>query len=184
MQQIRGNATTKTFVYMYSGAKYMLGIAKESKDGQLYTCISALIFSAFMLEAYLNHLGRIKHPDWDKIERKYPKIKKFTRFAEEAGLTLSLNNRPYQSLVKLFTYRDSMAHGKTVTEEIYAEVESGLSISACIPRPEWQEFATVDTVEELLTDAIAIVRELHKASGYLDDPFGSGGSGLYVMSQT
>ena len=55
MARIRGNATTKTFVYMRTGARHMLELAKASRDGQLYTCVSSLVLSAFMLEAYLNH---------------------------------------------------------------------------------------------------------------------------------
>ena len=75
MARIRGNATTKTFVYMRTGARHMLELAKASREGQLYTCVSSLVLSAFMLEAYLNHLGRLKNPDWDAIERKYSKKK-------------------------------------------------------------------------------------------------------------
>lgn len=180
MGRIRGRSTTKTFVYMWIGARHMLGLAKESKEGQLYTCLSALVLSAFMLEAYLNHLGGLKHKDWDTRERKQSKTQKFHTFATEAGINENLTERPYKSLVTLFAYRDSMAHGKTVTEEIDAEVDIGSSISASIPRAEWQQFATLETVEELLTDAVAIIRQLHAASGYRDDPFGSGGGGLFV----
>lgn len=160
----------------------MLELAKASRDGQLYTCVSSLVLSAFMLEAYLNHLGRLKNPDWDAIERKYPKTTKYRMFAKEAGLSASLGDRPYLSLVTLFAYRDSMAHGRTVTEEIDAEMQIDSSISAAIPGAEWQQFATVAKAEELLTDAVFIVRELHAASGYRDDPFGSGGNGLYAIS--
>lgn len=162
----------------------MLSLAKTSRDGQLYTCVSALVLSAFMIEAYLNHLGRLKCPDWDSIERNYSKTKKFLKFAGEAQLIVSLNVRPYRSLETLFAYRDSMAHGRTVTEEVDAEVQSGLSISDSIPGAKWQEFATVETAEKLLTDAEVIIRELHKASGFADDPFLSGGGGLYALSPT
>ena len=182
MARIRGNATTKTFVHMWIGAGHMLELAKASRYGQLYTCVSSLVLSAFMLEAYLNHLGRLKNPDWDAIERKYPKTQKFQMFAREAGLNVALNDRPYLSLVPLFDYRDSMAHGKTVTEEIDAEIQIESSISAAIPGAEWQQFATVEKAEELLTDAVSIVRKLHAGSGYRDDPFGSGGGGLYAIS--
>ena len=162
----------------------MLSLAKASPDGRIYTCVSALVLSAFMIEAYLNHLGRVKRPDWDSVERKYPKTRKFLMFANEVGLTVSLSDRPYQSLATLFTYRDSMAHGRTITEEVDAEVQSGFSFSTAIPGAEWQEFATVETTEQLLIDAEAIIRELHKASGFSDDPFNSGGSGLYAISPT
>lgn len=169
---------------MWIGSRHMLRLAKTSRDGQLYTCVSALVLSAFMIEAYINHLGKLKESDWDRLERKLSKTKKFLKLAKDAGLTISLNDRPYQSLTKLFAYRDSMAHGKTVTEKIDTKVRSGFSISASIPGAEWQEFTTMEMTEQLLLDAENIIRELHKASGFTDDPFGSGGGGLYAISPT
>ena len=105
-------------------------------------------------------------------------------FAEKAGLNITLSDRPYRSLVTLFDYRDSMAHGRTVTEDIDTGIQIESSISAAIPGAEWQQFATVEKAEELLTDAVSIVHELHAASGYRDDPFVSGGGGLYAISHT
>ena len=160
----------------------MLNLAKESQDGQLYTCVSALVFSAFMLEAYLNHLGRLRHANWDDIERRYPKLKKYLMFAKDAKLQVQMEKRPYISLNRLFAFRDSMAHGKTISEEIDVEIEVSQSLASSPPRSEWQQFASAETAEELLNDAVALIRELHKASGYRGDPFGSGGGGLYAVS--
>ncbi|MDS0850435.1 hypothetical protein [Burkholderia cenocepacia] len=162
----------------------MLDLAKASKDGQLYTCLSALVMSAFMLEAYLNHLGGLKFKDWDARERTLSKLKKFRTFAAQSGIKLNFTERPHKSLVTLFAYRDSMAHGKTVTEEIDAEIDIDSSIATSIPSAGWQQFATLETAEELLTDAVAIIRQLHTTSGYHDDPFGSSGGGLYAISHT
>lgn len=180
--RIRGKQTTKTFVYMWIGARHMLKLAKTSEDGQLYTCISVLTFSAFMIEAYLNHLGALKHRDWNEIERKFGKLRKYTDFAQQADLRFDLNMRPYSSMVRLFAFRDQMAHGRTTKEDLDLEFVVGESLAASLPTAEWQQFASPDNAEFLLQDGVAIIRELHSASGYIDDPFGTGGGGMYAVS--
>ena len=91
--------------------------------------------------------------------------------------------RPCKSVTILFEFRDSMAHGKTVTEEIDVEVADATFISTSNPRAEWQSFATVAMAEELLADAVEVVRQLHRGSGYDEDPFISGGHDSYVLSR-
>lgn len=182
ISRLRGRSTTKTFVYMWIGARHMLDLAKQSQDGQLYTCVSALVLSAFMLEAYFNHLGRLQHENWDDIERKYPKLKKFKMFARNAKLKVDMSKRPYSSLVRLFAFRDTLAHGKTVTEQIDLEIEVKGSLAKSLPRSKWQEFASIETTEELFKDAVALVCVLHKATGHRGNPFGSGGGGIYTLS--
>ena len=161
----------------------MLSLAKESQDGQLYTCLSCMVLSAFMLEAYFNHLGQLKHANWESIERKLSKAKKFANLATAAGLAPAMNDRPYSSLVRVFAFRDAMAHARTMKDEIDIEVQLSDSLAKSLPGPEWQELITIENAEQILEDAVSIVRELHKAAGYGDDPFGTSGSGIYVASR-
>jgi hypothetical protein len=142
-----------------------------------------MVLTAFMLEAYFNHLGQLKHANWEKIERKLSKAKKFMKLATEAGLGPNISERPYSSLVRVFAFRDAMAHARTIKEEIDVEVELGDSVAKALPGPEWQEMITVENAEEILEDAVSIVRELHKAAGYIDDPFATGGGGIYVAQR-
>ena len=92
--RIGGKKTAVTFAYMRLGAKYMLKLAEESNEGQLYTLVASLIFSAFTLEAYLNHLGKLRNKEWDEIERKYPKLEKYKLFAAAAGIQADFNAPP------------------------------------------------------------------------------------------
>ena len=122
MNHIGGKNTTITFAYMHNGAKFMLKIAEESEEGQLYTLVASLIFSAFTLEAYLNHLGKLRNKEWNEIERRHSKLEKYKLFAEAAQIKFDFSVRPYRTLKELFSFRDRMAHGRT-TEEV---------ISTCI----------------------------------------------------
>lgn len=109
---IGGKNITVTFAHMHIGAKFMLKLAEEDEEGQLYTLVASLIFSAFTLEAYLNHLGKLRSKEWDEIERRHSKLEKYKLFAQAAEIKFDFNVRPYCTLKELFSFRDRMAHEK------------------------------------------------------------------------
>ena len=182
---VRGKKTTITFVYMRTGAKHMLELAEQSQDGQLYALIASLVFSAFTLESYLNHLGQLRHSDWDKIERQYPKLKKYKMFCEAAKLEVDFTARPYCTMVELFAFRDQMAHGKTTTEAVRTMIDAdGPRLPQINNDTDWQAFATIERAREGIDDVEALVKELHKANGYTGNPFGRSGGGIYAVTHT
>ena len=184
MNHIGGKNTTITFAYMHNGAKFMLKIAEESEEGQLYTLVASLIFSAFTLEAYLNHLGKLRNKEWNEIERRHSKLEKYKLFAEAAQIKFDFSVRPYRTLKELFSFRDRMAHGRT-TEEV---------ISTCIDMHEkrlpqihekndWQVFATLETARQSIKDVELLIEELHSMSGHFGNPFNKLGSAIYGVVQ-
>ena len=178
--RISGRRTTKTYVYMKIGAEHMLELAKSTREGQLYTCVSSLTLAAFMVEAYFNHLGAQVDKDWEKKERKLSKLKKLEAFAKRLSPQPNLSERPFASVTKLFTFRDWMAHGRTLEEVVNAEIEYAEEIAGSLPGAEWQEFATVENASLLLSDAISVVEILHEAHDQRPKPFLDGGGGIYV----
>ncbi|AOW75609.1 hypothetical protein A3Q34_01150 [Colwellia sp. PAMC 20917] len=179
---VRGGFETITFAYMNIGATHMLELAEYSEEGQLYNVISCIIFSAFTLEAYFNHLGSLRHDDWSKVERKLPKLKKYKKFCDELGITPDFNKRPYKSVVSVFKFRDTMAHGKTSTDEIQMEIEVELgNINHFSVGPTWKDFATLKNAKVALNDIQQVIKELHLAAGLEDNPFSSSGSGLLAV---
>jgi len=182
--QVRGKKTTNTFAYMHIGAKYMLGLAENTQDGQLYTTAAALVFSAFTLEAYLNHLGKLRNKEWGEIERKYSKFEKYKLFASAAGINFnSFHARPYSTLKELFEFRDRMAHGKTTTEDVNLSVNM---VDYLIPQlnseSDWQAFATLEKAQIAIKDVEALVKELHSACGYSGNPLSRLGGGVYGVT--
>ncbi|PNG53307.1 MULTISPECIES: hypothetical protein [unclassified Variovorax] len=181
--RVRGRQTTNTFVYMNIGAKHMLEQAEQPQDGQLYTLTSSLVFSAFTLEAYLNHLGALKHSNWDEIERRYGKRRKYEMLAQEAGLQIDFNRRPYRTLVELFAFRDRMAHGRTVTEDVSVLIDvTAPRLPQITNDSDWQALATIENARAAIEDVEALVRELHSGSGYPRNPFASAGGGFYGVT--
>ena len=140
--RVTGRQTTITFVYMHTGAKHMLRLAEANEDGQLYSLVSSLVLSALTMEAYLNHLGKLRNKHWDEVERKLTKLDKYKMFCKVAKLKVDLNVRPYRTLVQLFQFRDQMAHGTTTADEIAFELEAeGKKIPLLNVENDWQSFA-------------------------------------------
>lgn len=177
-----GNIKTNTFSYMFTGAKFMLQQSEKSDEGQLYSLISCFTYCAFTLEAYFNHLGKLRDNNWDDIERKYPKLKKYTKFCDELGLSIDLNRRPYVSIKNVFSFRDSIAHGKTTNEKISVERKNSSLLD--LPATEWKEFVSLENAKECLNDVEEIILELHLKSGYKNNPFSSSGSEIWCISKT
>lgn len=177
---VRGSIETNSFAYMHIGAKHMLKQAEESSDGQLYNLISCLTFSAFTLEAYFNHLGKIKESKWDKIERKYSKLNKFKLFCKNLKIDIDFTKRPHSTIIELFEFRDTLAHGKStvdsITKKIQFEPQHPNRFIAC---PEWMEYANIENAKKAINDIELIIIELHSAGGYSENPFSNLGGGMF-----
>ena len=69
--------------------------------GNYYTTMASLIFSAFTLEAYFNHLGSEKINFWKEIE--FISVENKLRiFEREFSLDINYGKRPYQTFRDLF----------------------------------------------------------------------------------
>lgn len=182
--RVGGKKTTVTFAYMRLGAKYMLELAKGSQEGQLYTVVASLIFSAFTLEAYLNHLGKLRNKEWYEIERKYPKLEKYKLFTAAANVNVDFNVRPYRTLKELFEFRDRMAHGKTTTECVSVCIDEYEDrIPQLISETDWQAYAKLETARQAIEDVEVLIKELHSSSGYSGNPFNNLGGATYGVTQ-
>ncbi|HEP8042914.1 hypothetical protein ACOWPK_19725 [Pseudomonas aeruginosa] len=176
---VSGRQSTNTFAYMFIGAKMMLEQAERDKDGQLYNLVSCLIYCAFTIEAYLNHLGKLKYKNWEKTERKHPKLKKYIMLCAQAGVEPDFTQRPYSTLSELFAFRDKMAHGKTTVENITKEIELPSTSSRFTTEAEWQNFSSIENAKRAIQDTEDLVKELHIASGYERNPFNYLGGGMF-----
>lgn len=72
---------------------------------------SVIVFMAFSLEAYLNTLGARQVAFWREIER-LPWRTKIEILHAVAGAKPSWGDGPLQFAVRIFKFRDQLAHGK------------------------------------------------------------------------
>ncbi|MEZ8603615.1 hypothetical protein [Vibrio splendidus] len=93
--------------------------AKEDWERD-HHCITGITFTAFSIEAMINHFGSIYEDNWNdlKIERKELHKKLF----DHVNLKNYLGSRNYQLAKQCFEMRDAFAHGKTLMESVEVEL--------------------------------------------------------------
>ena len=94
-------------------AEHFLTMAQEHKLGQRWNLVGSVVFSAFSIESFINHVGEEQCDlwrEWDTENRPNTeeKLKK---------LNVILDNSLKAQFTELFQLRDMIAHGRTITVE-------------------------------------------------------------------
>ncbi len=151
---------------------YLLGTATDAfeksdiADGSTYQIMSSLVFSAFTLEAYMNHLGAQKIEFWDEIEQIGP-MPKLKVICSVLSLEFDPSSRPIQTAKQLFKFRNFMAHAKT--EKV---VGSGTRKNPTVDpgenlvETEWEKFCNKAEAERGIEDIKQIMETLCEAAGF------------------
>jgi hypothetical protein len=179
--RVEGTFTTITYVYCNIAAKMAFKRAAELKapasGGSLYFAMMAITFSAFTVEAFLNHLGQNRVPAWEYIERPLGPAEKLEVVRATLGLDVDKGKRPFQSLREMMQLRNALAHGKTEPRGLDA-----LAVQA--PSPAWEKTChDLEKVRRIVEDSEGIVRNLHAQAGLHGEPFTSLGIGWVGFSE-
>ncbi len=175
--RIQASTTTYTYVYCRIAARKALEEAQEQQLGGLYFAMMAGVFAAFTVEGYLNHLGQERVRDWDELERKLGPREKLLLLRSMLHLSVSITERPFQTLNDMLRLRDALAHGKTLTVTSDLVVNDANNEAAQYPQPNWKKLCSLNSVERMVEDAEKMVRHLCTQSGSKHDPFASPGGG-------
>ena len=160
-----------TYAEMWHASNVMLGKAKENPEGSFYQLMASLIFTAFTLEAYLNHIGQSIFKCWDDLEQLSPK-KKLGLIAEKLKIERDDSKRPFQTIDKLFKFRNDVAHGKSARLKFENQIKV-VDLDRTLNRQErletpWQKYCCLRNAERAREDVKIIIQELHKATGLTD----------------
>lgn len=155
---------------------YQKGV--ENPIGSNHQFKASLIFSAFALEAYLNHIGCKLFKDWEEFERLSPRGK-FVLITDKLGIKINNGHRPWQTLGKLIGFRNYNAHGKHETPiikiikyKITDDVDKQLGD---LLLSEWDKYCNEKTALRAREDIKSIVMALHDAGKFKNDyPFTHG----------
>jgi hypothetical protein len=166
--RVEGKSYVVTYGRLLQVARQSLKQAQTVKEGSFHNLVSSIVFSAFSLEAYLNHLGSsLRPPGW--VDR-WPISKKLECILQRVGLTPDLSKRPFSSFDAMFRFRNLIAHGRT--EEVTDDYETYLDNERSLvwgPMTEWELTCTHDNAERFLSDAKAMITAIHERTG-LDMP--------------
>lgn len=78
-------------------------------------CTTGIIFTAFSIEALINHFARIYFPNWN-IQKGGERTDLHRKVFRAVNLPGYLGTTTYQHARKCFDIRDKIAHGKTSSE--------------------------------------------------------------------
>jgi len=165
-----GTREVRTFADLYRGALVMIKKTEESREGSNFTNMAALIFSAFTLEAYLNHLGQMRIEFWNEIEG-IKVMDKYACLCKVLAVNPDFSKRPYQTLTLLFRFRNSVAHGRTQILKSDKLIYPGDDPWTHTPKTDWEEFCTAKNATRARDDVGKVIAELHKSAGLGDHPF-------------
>ncbi len=166
----------KTYTEVWHASHVILEKAEKDPEGSFYQFMASLIFTTFTMEAFLNHIGQSIFKCWDDLERPLSPSAKHNLIAEKLGVDKDEGKRPYQTLTELFKFRNSIAHGKSVTLKVDNEIRlvdeaSNKYMHEFLQTP-WEEYCTSENAKRALKDVEIIITELHKAAGITGDrPF-------------
>jgi hypothetical protein len=166
--KVKSNTTVYTFAYLRAAGWRALEEAKQNEKGRFYKCMTSQLFSAFCLEAYLNHVGKEVLPLWDTIERKLGPKEKLEIISHEIGLKINYGKRPFQTFDAIFKFRNLLVHGKTehtkkVNEQMLEEGEEPTT-----PQGNWQNDINIETADKFLEDSKEMLGILNLKAG--NDP--------------
>ena len=162
--------TKPTYSYLrgISFHSYELVLQPEEEENKLSNCMISMLFSAFCLEAFFNHLGNEKLTFWSPSRRNVNPRKKLEVFAKVLGFKPNFGNRPYQTFGEIFNFRNLLVHAKT--ESIILEGDSLLSLGVpTIPPTKWEQQISPENAKKFLDDTKTIIYDLCTRSGLPTD---------------
>ena len=167
-----------TYAEMWHTSYCLLVKGQEELRMSVHQFRASLIFSAFTLEAYLNHIGSKTFSCWEDLERLSPK-EKLNVIADRLDVEIDYGKRPWQIMKKLFQFRNDIAHGKSIkvkSEKILPlENHSDDDFHELFERTRWEKYCTEKNALRAREDVEAIVKIMHRAAGFENDfPFVSG----------
>jgi len=166
-RRVRGEYTVYSYAHLYNGVNYHLRLAEARGPGSFYSTLSAMLFSALSVEAYLNHIGPLLGL-WDKREKKRIYVEsKFRLVMSHVGLAVDKGKRLEHSLRQLFRFRNLVAHAETDAQTFESPVSASGHVK--MPSASWERMCTVGTAKQYEKYAADIIETLHKAAK-LDPP--------------
>lgn len=164
-KSVQGQRTVYTFAYLRSISWSCLKRAKEEYKGSYNFIAASMIFTAFSLEAYLNHLGNHVTEFWETIERKLNPKEKLDTLATILEIDLDFGTRPFQTFHRMFTLRNSLAHGRTENLTVNSiQVLSDDDVPH-MPSTSWEEEISIENASKYLEDAKAMIINLSEKAG-------------------
>jgi hypothetical protein len=162
--RVEAKRTVFTFAFLSGAAYHAISDGKARREGSFFEWMTAAVFSAFALEAYLNHLGPQRFKCWEELERLSLEAK-LSLILEDLGKHPSFSRRPFQTIKVLLRLRNALAHGRTelVEEETIQHLLAGERPR--YPAATWEKLCTERDAARFHEDSVAVIQQLDEWAG-------------------
>jgi hypothetical protein len=115
-----------TYSELWHASECVLKSGRKNQEGSQHQFLSCIILMAFTFEAYLNHVGPRTFECWEKHLDRLPPLSKFELLCEKLNIKFQegAGARPLQTVIKLFEFRNTIAHGRSVEIKSKPEIRS------------------------------------------------------------
>jgi hypothetical protein len=162
-----------TYAELWHTSWSLMKQRQSQEEGSFHQFMGSLVFTAFSLEGYLNHIGPRVYVSWDALERLAPK-EKLDIIAEKIGLPVDYAKRPWGIMKELFGFRNDIAHGKSITiaEDRVVPLSDESNSIRDLAKTKWEKLCTMQNAERARRDVEEMVRALHGKADIKDEfPF-------------
>ena len=161
----------KSYIQSLMIAEHLAGRAFVKGENAAHDARASLVFLAFTIEAFCNHVGYKLAPDFAEFD-KLRANDKLRRAAELAGFPLSLGERPFQTFRDIIRFRNEMAHSCTQDVQASQRIPRPTADKpADMPKPpptEWEAYCTPELLSRALADVKEGLTALYNASPLVD----------------
>lgn len=182
--KMSGRREVRSYAYLFSAARMQLELAEGQEAGCFYTSMGCLVFSAFFVEAYVNHAGPKHVPEWpttrqEERRRYFTPWKKLKLLLSHSQFNQNTSQRPFSSYRRLLGFRDSVAHARTEVLTHSGRLLRSEELWANFPQASWEKLCNPKDARQYFKDAEAIVRALASVLEPGTNPFMVMSTGFY-----
>jgi len=168
---VKAETTSYSYVTLHNAAYYELQAAQETEKGRFFHCLSAMLYSAFSIEAYLNHLGKAEISDWGKIERRFSPRRKLNMLIETKKYLPDFTKPPFDTFDRIFDFRKKIVHGKTERIRVEEVREGKLGDTPDLPTSDWEKSTTLENATLFYENSTSMIVLLHPIFGCTENCF-------------
>lgn len=153
--------TYNTYAENMKAAEHFLAMAKEHDLGQRWNLVAAVAFSAFSIEAFVNHVGEQQDEYW----RTWDKQNHPNSEAKLEKLGIALDEKLKSQYTELFQLRDMIVHGRTITvKKKVRKPQNNLKGAMINLSSEFESRATLEKVSKLVSGAKEIIKSINDST--------------------
>jgi hypothetical protein len=167
--QVEGKRTVPTYTTLRAVSWYANELAKPNVPGRLNHIITSMLFDAFTLEAYLNHLGSKQLSFWPPLKEKLGPKEKLDVLCEVLEFHPDFGQSPWQSWGFIFKLRNLLVHAQTESVPFRGELHGEELHIKDWPKAKWEEYISVKKCQNFLDDTKSMIIELATKAGISPD---------------